>query len=104
VPNAAIPGRWVNAIDLRTRDVLLPAMAAPGPITDAPARRVKMTVCNLPVGGLENYRVGHTVSSCITAAAGRQLLRTRNYLRKEIRSGAGRKERYLTSPVIPSGC
>jgi hypothetical protein len=60
VPNAAIPGRWVNVIDLRVGDVLFTRDGRRVPVTNLPVRHVKMKVCNLQVEGLHNYAVGHT--------------------------------------------
>jgi hypothetical protein len=59
-PNAAIPGRWVNAIDLRVGDVLFTRDGRRVPVTHVSVRQVKTTVYNLEVEELHNYAVGHT--------------------------------------------
>ncbi len=60
VPNAAIPARWVNAIDLRIGDVLFTRDGRRVPATNVSVRHVKMKVYNLQVEGLENYAVGYS--------------------------------------------
>jgi hypothetical protein len=60
VPNTAIPGRWVNAIDLRVGDILFTRDGRRVPVTNVSVRHVKMKVYNLQVEGLHNYTVGHT--------------------------------------------
>jgi hypothetical protein len=59
VPNAAIPGRWVNAIDLRVGDILFTRDGRRVPVTNVSVRYAKMKVYNLQVAELENYAVGH---------------------------------------------
>jgi hypothetical protein len=60
VPNAAIPGRWVNAIDLRVGDILFTRDGRRVPVTNVSARHVTTKVYNLQVEGLHNYAVGYS--------------------------------------------
>jgi hypothetical protein len=59
VPNAAISGRWVNAIDLRVGDILFTRDGRRVPVTNVSVRNVKTKVYNLQVAELENYAVGY---------------------------------------------
>ncbi len=59
-PNAAIPGRWVNAIDLRVGDILFTRDGRRVPVTNVSIRHTKMKVYNLQVADLHNYAVGHS--------------------------------------------
>jgi hypothetical protein len=60
VPNATIPGRWVNAIDLRVGDGLFTRDGRRVPVTNVSVRHARMKVYNLQVAELENYAVGQT--------------------------------------------
>jgi hypothetical protein len=60
VPNGAIPGRWVNAIDLRVGDILFTRDGRRVPVTKVSVRHVQTKVYNLQVAELENYTVGHS--------------------------------------------
>jgi hypothetical protein len=60
VPNAAIPGRWINAIDLRVGDIWFTRDGRRVPVTNVSVRHVQMKVDHLQVEGLHNDAVGHT--------------------------------------------
>lgn len=60
MPNSALPGRWVKAIDLRVRDILFTCDDRRVPVTNVSVRQVKTTVYNLQLAELEHYAVGHT--------------------------------------------
>lgn len=60
VPNSALPGRWVEAIDLRAGDVLFTRDGRRVPVTHVSVRQVKTTVYNLQVEDLNNYAVGRS--------------------------------------------
>src|SRR6266545_3256103 len=68
VPNAAIFGRWLNAVDLRVGDILFTREGRCVPVTHVAVRDVKTKVFNLQVEELANYAVGYSWSWCITAA------------------------------------
>jgi hypothetical protein len=63
VPNnpkdCSVPGRWVDAIDLRVGDVLLLRSGKQAPITRLAVQHVCVTVHNFQVEQLHCYAVGH---------------------------------------------
>jgi hypothetical protein len=58
VPNATVPGRWVDAGDLRVGDVLLLMDGRRLPVEEILVRRTREPVYNFAVEGLHNYAVG----------------------------------------------
>ncbi len=56
--NAAVPGRWVDAIDLRVGDVLLLRSGERVPVTGLAVRQSTQAVYNFYVEGLHCYAVG----------------------------------------------
>jgi len=60
VPNAAMPGRWVNVMDPRVGDILLTWDGRRVPETNVSLRLAEMKVHNLPVARLENEAVGNS--------------------------------------------
>ena len=58
VRDAIVPGRWVDAGDLRIDDVLLLQDGGRLPITEIILRQATCRVYNLAVEGLRNYAVG----------------------------------------------
>jgi hypothetical protein len=60
VPNAATPGRWVSAIDLRLGDILVARDGRGVSVTKLSVRHANMKVYNLQVAELENDAVGHS--------------------------------------------
>ncbi len=55
---AKVPGRWVNAGDLRVGDVLYLKSGTLAPIEELTLREVRETVYNFQVEELESYAVG----------------------------------------------
>jgi hypothetical protein len=74
-PNAKVPGRWVDAGDLKVGDILLLMHDRRSPVEAVEVRQVSAKVYNLQVADLHNYAVGrggvlvHNNAPC--SAAGR---------------------------------
>jgi hypothetical protein len=66
---AAIPGRWVHAIDLRVGDILFTRDGRRVPVTNVSVRQGKMKVYNLQAEGLHNTASDMRVFSCLPVAA-----------------------------------
>jgi hypothetical protein len=65
VPNAAIPGRWVNAIDPRVGDILFSRDGRRVPVTNVSPRHAEMKVYNLRGPNSRTPRSGIQGYSCI---------------------------------------
>src|SRR5438552_2736149 len=57
-PDACLPGRWMDAGNLRSGDVVQLKSGRRATITRALVREVRQTVYNLQVEGLQTYAVG----------------------------------------------